>query len=154
MYALLGHIVSLVAKCPFAQFIRERIFTPLDMTSTTFGSEALQQRNSAAASAVLDDGTVHHLAWWHDDCGDDTTLAPAGGILSTAGDMENWMRFLLETNSGRRGDVISQASLHCILQPTVSMDWQIIFDAELGKGAFPEFGPCMYGLGVQRLTYR
>ena len=154
MFALLGHIVSLIAKCPFARFMRERILAPLDMTSTIFGSDALQQRNSAAASAVLDDDTVHHFAWWHDGCGDDAALAPAGGILSTAGDMEKWMQFLLETNCGRQGDLISQASLQRILQPAVSMDWQIIFDAEHGKGTFPEFGPCMYGFGIQRFTYR
>jgi hypothetical protein len=68
--------------------------------------------------------------------------------------MEKWMRFLLDTISGRRKVLVSQASLQRILQPAVSMDWQIVFDAGLGKGAFPELSPCMYGLGVQRFAYR
>jgi len=95
-YALLALIVERAAKCPFADFLRERIFAPLGMSGTVayregagevrhraYGYSAEQSRwlrtDQSLTSAVLGDGGVYasidDLARWDAALYDDRLLS-------------------------------------------------------------------------------
>ena len=95
-YALLALIVERAAKCPFADFLRERIFAPLGMSGTVayregagevrhraYGYSAEQSRwlrtDQSLTSAVLGDGGVYasidDLAKWDAALYDDRLLS-------------------------------------------------------------------------------
>lgn len=85
---------------------------------------------------------------------------PAGGLLSTASDMGKWLGLLVQPASKEDPDPDpSRQRLHRALtevtRPRIIADWQLIFGLPaLGEGAYPEFSPVHYGLGVQVFSYR
>jgi CubicO group peptidase (beta-lactamase class C family) len=84
-YSLLGYIIEAVTKKPYEQVVRERIFTPLQMTHSGFDFTHLQNKEKSTGYFALNDK--------------DTTLSPivdstvafsAGAIYSTTGDLYRW----------------------------------------------------------------
>ena len=154
MFSLVGHLISLVSGQTYASFVEERILQPLQMSTTTFGSASLKM---GITPYHLRDGEAHELGWWHGECGDNTTLAPAGGILSNAVDMSKWLQYLISSSNGdldRPIKILEKETLLTILRSHALVDWQIAFDNQIGQSAYLEFSPPTYGIGLQRFHYR
>ena len=84
MYVTAAHIISTYAGS-FTAFVKERIFDPLNMTSTTYSfSEAV--RSGEITQAWTSTGNGRRIPHWFDD--DVIQLvAGAGGIISSAADI-------------------------------------------------------------------
>ena len=83
MYVLATHIISLYSGMSYIDFITERIFAPLNMTSTTFSElEALE--TGLLSHAFNAEG--RRVPFWFSDSIKDLTSGP-GGIISNAHDM-------------------------------------------------------------------
>lgn len=97
--ALAGYIVQRVSGEPFAQYVEEHIFKPLDMTDSTFvqplpDSMKPQMASGYVTTAQRKPGEFELVE-----------AAPAGSMSSTATDMANFM--IAELNNGRfRGNTI------------------------------------------------
>ena len=96
---VLGRLVEVVSGQPLDEFFRERIFAPLGMDDTSFGTEgddlaALYVARPGTRKAVRDDafGAAGH---GRPDC-----LSGGGGLVSSAGDYHRFTQFLL-----RRGEL-------------------------------------------------
>ena len=96
---VLGRLVEVVSGQPLDEFFRQRIFGPLGMNDTSFGTEAeelaaLYVPQPGTRRVVRDDGfgTVGH---GRPDC-----LSGGGGLVSTAADYHRFTQFLL-----RRGEL-------------------------------------------------
>lgn len=112
-YALLGAIVERASGRSYERFLDERLFQPAGLTRTGYarpswdpdsvahgyGSHIL--RGSPLDRRRADDGSPG----WH--------LLAGGGLLSTAGDMHQWVRSLL------RGRVLSTESVRQLWHPHV-----------------------------------
>lgn len=94
-----GDVLGAVAKMPWSDFVRSRIFQPLGMNHSATGEEWLRSE--------------HALGYWYDWHRDAVlpqtmlpyeSLAPAGTIKSSARDMAQWVRFQLAggTIDGKR----------------------------------------------------
>lgn len=84
-YALLAEIIARVSGQSFADFMYERIFKPLDMTSSCFLADPKQVCESHARSYDLrEDGTFAEAGQMFEICGD-------GGLRTTANDMGKWL---------------------------------------------------------------
>jgi hypothetical protein len=103
MYIAAGQIVAHVAGTTWDDFIRDRIFTPLKMTSSTTSIRQLAGRSDLASPHADVDGQVRAVEWRNID-----NAGPAGSINSTALDMAQWVRLQLGRGAidGRR--VISE----------------------------------------------
>ncbi|KZP23442.1 beta-lactamase/transpeptidase-like protein [Athelia psychrophila] len=95
MFVVAAHIISTYTGS-YTQFVKERIFAPLNMTSTTFSlSEAVESGKMTQTWGSLANGRrIPH--WMGDDRQE--TIAGAGGIISSVIDMAKWVELLL--NSG------------------------------------------------------
>jgi CubicO group peptidase (beta-lactamase class C family) len=99
LYVVAGAVIEQASGMPWAQFIRERILSPLEMSRTyTLLSEVPPGANIASPHA-LEDGVLRPIQ--------PTTFnsaAPAGSLVSSVEDMFRWVRMQLaqgEYSSGR-----------------------------------------------------
>ncbi|OCH90085.1 beta-lactamase/transpeptidase-like protein [Obba rivulosa] len=91
MYIVGAHIVETYANTSYTSFVTQRIFTPLNMTSTTFWPEEAA-RNGKLSQSWDDHG--RRIPYWFDD--DLVRLkAAAGGVISSAEDMVKWLAIFL-----------------------------------------------------------
>lgn len=84
MYVLGAHIVSKYSGKPYTTFVKERIFSPLNMSSTTFfAQEAMRFQHFSQAF------TTHkrRIPYWFEENSAAELIAGAGAILSTTVDM-------------------------------------------------------------------
>lgn len=89
-----GEIIPKVTGKSWAEFVKERIFTPLGMNSTlALGSEINTASNKAAAHTVVY-GELKKIPYGHID-----NLAPAGSISSSVSDMSKWLLMQLDRGS-------------------------------------------------------
>jgi D-alanyl-D-alanine carboxypeptidase len=129
-YILLGMIITAVENKPFHEVFQEKIFTPLNLTSTRF-----------AATDPVPDGIIRGYVDFYSNLdvinatyysGWDYYTAD-GGLISNAYDLNIFLTALFN------GDIISPASLEQMLS------WQN------PKESDPEFFPLYYGLGIFKM---
>jgi CubicO group peptidase (beta-lactamase class C family) len=113
---VIGYLIGKISGKPFEQFLKERIFEPLDMNDTDFFVPAGKAHRLAACySADPQGGTTFHAAdrkgglTLQDDPTKSSFLSPpsfisgGGGLCSTAADYLTFCRALL--NGGELGGV-------------------------------------------------
>jgi CubicO group peptidase (beta-lactamase class C family) len=105
-YVLLGLIVQKVSGMPFDEFVRRRIFNPLNMKNSTFNNTGgkIAARafgyNSKNGTLVLEDQSVASY------------LQGDGGIYSSVNDFYHWDQALYT------GQLVSKASMEEIFSPS------------------------------------
>ena len=97
LYLAAGQVVAAVTGRSWDEFIRERIFAPLGMTTSSTSVTALADAANVATPHAEVDGQVRPVLYRNIDC-----IAPAGAINSNVADMTQWIRMLLA--DGRYGD--------------------------------------------------
>lgn len=85
-YLLLSIIIERVSGESFQQFMHEKVFAPLDMTSTRYYSPRELVSNRASPYHIGDDGEVTNGQYISDQFSHWGDM----GMLSTAGDMAKW----------------------------------------------------------------
>jgi len=129
-YVIAGVMLERVGGAPFEDLMRQRVFTPLGMTSATFGaaspSEAGQPighySNAGAQAVYLDaDPTIPPF------------LQPAGDVSLTLEDYGRYLREHLCGLRNRRTHIISRETAEFLHHPQAGSD------AALGWGRY-EFG--------------
>ncbi|VDC03891.1 unnamed protein product [Peniophora sp. CBMAI 1063] len=117
MYMTAQHIITTYAGS-FTDYVRDRIFLPLNMTSTTYSASKAFEGGKPTQTW---DENGRRLPWAFKDS-DIDLIAGAGGIISSAQDMSRWVQMLL--NGG-----VDPVSNRRILTPD-------IIDAGYGMGWF------------------
>jgi CubicO group peptidase (beta-lactamase class C family) len=99
MYITAGQVVARTAGTTWDDFIRDRIFTPLGMTSSTTSIRQIAGKPDLASPHAEIDGQVRAVEWRNID-----NAGAAGSINSTVLDMARWVRLQLAggTFEGRR----------------------------------------------------
>ncbi len=124
-YDLLGRMVELRRKEPFAQAVKGDIFDPLGMVSSSFD-------NSSDGDPRLAQGYRH---------GDPVTLihlrdVPAAGMVSSANDLARFLQFVLGRGAPEGGAPLGPAALKAMFTPAypglpldfghgVGLGWQL-----------------------------
>lgn len=90
MFLAAGQIIPAVANKSWDDFIRERIFDPLGMKSSSTSIKALASSDNVATPHAKLDDKVQAVAWRNID-----NIAPAGSINSNVVDMAQWVRLQL-----------------------------------------------------------
>jgi CubicO group peptidase (beta-lactamase class C family) len=83
-------VVVAVSGMPWSEFVRRRIFEPLGMTGTIATAATLASQPNVAAPHYDIDGTVEVIRNASVD-----SVAPAGSVWSSVGDMAKWLDLLL-----------------------------------------------------------
>ena len=90
MFLAAGQAAAHAAGKSWDELIKERIFTPLGMTSSTTDLKTVTGNSNIATPHGIDHDSV-----WVKPHMDITNIAPAGSIASNARDMAQWLRFQL-----------------------------------------------------------
>ncbi len=118
MFTAAGEIVARVQKEPWEQFVPERIFKPLGMTNSTMSLKDMRQAKdfSLGYDFNFDTKETRNLPMR-----DILEVAPAGSINSSARDMAQWLRFILNggTVNGKR--LVSEKSFDEWLKPQMKI---------------------------------
>lgn len=143
-FAILGRIVQNVSGMPYARYVRERIFRPLGMTSTTM--EARDVASSRLAHGYrLQDGT-----WLEEPPLPDGAFGSMGGMLTSSADLSRWVALMLDAwppRDGAESPVLKRSSLREMQQVGRFSNASAVRDAQsgtltLGAGGYG------YGLGI------
>lgn len=90
MFLAAGQVVDKVTGKTWDEFIAQRIFTPLGMTSSSTSIRAFKNGDNVAAPHAKFEDKIEPIAWRNID-----NIAPAGSINSNAVDMAQWIRLQL-----------------------------------------------------------
>jgi hexosaminidase len=112
-----ARIIEVVSGMPYEQFMQQRLFSPLGMSDTTFWPTAEQAARIASSYKLstqtgdLEKMNIDQLTYPLTDRAHRYPM-PAGGLFSTAADLEKFCRMILNggTLDGKR--YISEQALH------------------------------------------
>ena len=128
---------------PYTKFVKERLFKPLGMSTSTFSP------TTAHASGLLTDTWAkfgRRIPFWFDDNVGEFR-AGAGGVISSADDMVNWLAVLL--NEGQDPATNKTIIPKSVFDTVTTARWIIS-----GKPSYPNgdsiFG---YGMGWMRSSF-
>ena len=114
MYAVAGQVVATASGMPWADFLRARIFQPLDMRRTVATlAEASRTSNVASPHDIIDD-TLRVIKNRFVD-----QVAPAGAVWSSVADMSKWMRFLIDSGRYEGKTLLQTRTFMEIVHPQV-----------------------------------
>ena len=144
MFLAAGQIVPSVTGTTWDDFMRERIFNPLGMKSTSTSIKAFAGTTNVASPHSRIEDKVQAVPWRNID-----NIAPAGSINSNVHDMAQWVRLQLGegTYDGKR--LLSAVSIKEMQTP------QTIIRLEGPRARlYPEAHFLTYGLGWFLSDYR
>lgn len=152
LYAVATLVIEQASGQPYAQFLQQRFFTPLGMSSTRFNADALRPGDKAASGHAKADFTDLRSTFpltWHNASG-------AGGLYSSVHDMARWMQAQLAggTYTDPRGRE------QRLFSPERQKDmWAVHAPMNIADPPLPELMPARpdflgYGLGWIASSYR
>lgn len=121
MYTVSAKIIEKYYKMSWDQAIETYLFKPLEMTSSTTGNQAYftskrlakghrHFKDNDSIKFSLREDTKGAYAWL-------SAVAPAGFVITTAKDMGNWVRMLLDKGTFKGKTVISKENYKFLITP-------------------------------------
>jgi CubicO group peptidase (beta-lactamase class C family) len=147
MFAAVGQIIEIKSGKRWEDFVRERIFTPLDMGTTAYTiADMLKQPDYGVPfSEKRDSFELYKIPYYEDTEG----VAPAGAIISNIDELSHWLIALMNEGKYNGKQVLPASVLKATLQPAIGLPntagealgyWEILNSA--------------YGMGRQTASYR
>jgi len=104
MYLVAGQCLARTAATSWSNFVKVRLFAPLDMTSTVTSIKDLKADKNLASPHVVIDGIQKPIPYENLD-----NIAPAGAINSNLIDMTHWLTMLLDRGRYEGRQVLDSA---------------------------------------------
>lgn len=142
MFLAAGEAVGRVAGIGWDRFVEEHIFAPLGMERSNTSARALDGEPNVATPHESTGGDPVPVPYRDID-----NVGPAGSINSSAREMAQWMRMLLNEGSYEGQEVVREGTLREITSPHTLMPFS-------PDTLFPSTHFSAYGLGVGMRDYR
>ncbi len=118
MYAAVGYIIELISGQTWEEFVRERIFQPLEMDSTFYTiTEMIQQSDYGVPFTEKRENEEIYQIPYYEEIG---AVAPAGAIISNIEDISHWLIALMNNGKYEEQQVISPEVLKATLEPAIA----------------------------------
>ncbi|MDD5207163.1 MAG: serine hydrolase [Desulfobacterales bacterium] len=119
MYAAAGYIIELKSGKTWEEFVRERIFKPLDMSSTVYTiADMLKQPDYGVPfNEKRDSLEIYKIPYYEEMAG----VAPAGAIISNIQDMSHWLIALMNEGKYSGRQVLPSNALKATLEPAIAL---------------------------------
>jgi CubicO group peptidase (beta-lactamase class C family) len=144
LYLVAGELIKRVSGQPWEVFVQEKILKPLGMEHSSTLPPGLSGLNNLAVPHLYEQGTLHTIPYYELDL--DKINGAAGGILSNANDLCQWM--LLHLNEGKFGKDLENMIFSEINHQEM---WRIHTPMEIRS--HPRYGSHFSGYGLGwRLT--
>ena len=147
MYAAVGYIIELLSQKTWEEFVRERIFQPLEMHSSVYTiSDMLQQSDYGVPFTEKRDSNEIYQIPYDEDSG---ATAPAGDIISNIEEISHWLAALMNDGIYLGKQVLPSNVLKATMEPAMAMS---NFLGET-KGWWELLNPA-YGMGRETASYQ
>jgi CubicO group peptidase (beta-lactamase class C family) len=143
-FVIAGEAIGAAAGTSYENLIRQRIFAPLGMRSTTISMADLAGQTNKVAPHAIIGGVQRSFAWRSYDI-----TAAAGAINSTANDMATWLRFQMGDGAFAGKRLVSAAQMSEMHSPQ-----SIVRVTPAMKRARQVQGWPAYGFGWNIMDYR
>jgi CubicO group peptidase (beta-lactamase class C family) len=147
MFSAVGEIIELKSGQRWEQFVRDRIFTPLDMKATTYSISEMNQHadHGVPFREKRDSFELYKIPYYEDTEG----VAPAGAVISNIDELSHWLIALMNDGKYNGKQVLPAKVLKETLQPAIGLP------NTLGEalGYWELLNPA-YGMGRQTVSYR
>ena len=147
MYCASGQVIEILTQKTWEDFVKEKIFMPLEMTSSCFTiSDMLKQSDYFVPFNEKRDTTILYQIPYYED---QSAVGPAGAIISNINDLSKWL--IAQMNKGKFNgkQVIPEEVINETLTPAIAND----NSASLNKGYFELLSPT-YGMARNIASYR
>ena len=147
MYATVGYIIELLSGKTWEEFVRQRIFQPLEMDSTVYTiAEMLKQSDYGVPfTEKRENDQIYQIPYY-----DQTeAIAPAGAIISNIEDISHWLVALMNDGQYTDKQVLSPNLLKATLEPAI-MRQNLLGETQ---GWWEVLNPT-YGMGRETASYR
>lgn len=146
MYAAAGHVIELLSKKTWEEYVQEKILNPLDMKSTFFTAEDMMKQPDYAIpyNEKRDAVTLYPIPIYSETGG----MGPAGSISSNINDLSHWLIALMNEGKYNGQQVLPASALKASLEPSTPKS-----NGSLAKG-FTEIVNPVYGMGRDMSSYR
>ena len=143
LYTVAGEAAAAAAGTSWEALVRGRLLQPLGMTHTTAGAPPPAAGNVAAPHAVIDgrQQPIRPASY--------VSIAPAGGVNSTARDMIRWLRFQLGDGSFEGRRILPAETMQAMHEP-----WTMIPTTPAMRANRQVQFFAGYGLGWNVMDYR
>jgi CubicO group peptidase (beta-lactamase class C family) len=147
MYTGSGYATELLSGKTWENFVRDRILTPLGMTSTTFTIEDMLKTPEPGVPYTerRDNTELYSIPYYSDAIG----VAPAGAINSNIVDMSHWLIALMNGGVYNGRQVIPKAVIKQTLAPSIALP-----NTGLEVRGWGELLNSYYGMGRWVASYR
>lgn len=147
MFAAVGQIIEIKSGKKWEEFVRERIFAPLDMGTTCYTiADMLKQPDYGVPFREKRDSfELYKIPYYEDTEG----VAPAGAVISNIDELSHWLIALMNEGKYNGKQILPASVLKATLQPAIALPntagealgyWEILNSA--------------YGMGRQTASYR
>ena len=138
MYAVAVHLIETLTHVSMEDFLRQRIWTPLNMTETYFGLDDVIKHHALDRLAKGYGWDKEKAAYFEVPWPKQPEAAGAGEMKSTAGDYAHFLRCMIQQT-----EPISSAGHEELIKPRMIM----------GDEPQPFWSPALYALGWTTETY-
>ncbi|MBN1317142.1 MAG: serine hydrolase [Anaerolineales bacterium] len=146
MYMTAGYLAGRVTGTTFEEVVRERIFQPLEMTSSHFSVDETTNMKDYSLPYAEKDNAIVQVPFRNID-----SIGPAGSINSSLTDMVNWLSLHLNKGKFKDRGVISEANMAQMHTP------QMVIPSMPGLDIFlkqKDIDHSSYGLGWFIYSFR
>ncbi len=147
MYVAAGYVVELLSGKPWEQFLRDRVFAPLGMSSTMFSVDEMNKQpdHFVPYNERRDTTTLYRIPFYEEAVG----IGPAGAIISNITDMSKWLIALMNAGQYEGKQVIPAAVIQATLAPSIALP-----NTGLETRGYKELLNSVYGMGRWTASYR
>ena len=147
MFAAVGYLIELQSGKTWEQFVKERIFDPLQMNSTSYSIADMLKRPEFGVGFTerRDSFELYRIPYYEDISG----VAPCGAIVSNIEDMSHWLIALMNQGKYDGKQVLPAEVLKATSQPTIALP-----NTALETRGWSEVLNAAYGMGRQTASYR
>jgi CubicO group peptidase (beta-lactamase class C family) len=147
MYIASGYIVELLTQKTWENFVKEKMFKPLDMNSTVFSiNEMLKQTDYFVPYDERRDTTILYQIPYYEDV---AAVGPAGSIISNINDLSKWLIAQMNGGKYKGRQVIPEDIIKATLTPAIARD----NSTNLQKGYLELLSP-VYGMARDIASYK
>jgi CubicO group peptidase (beta-lactamase class C family) len=147
MYAASGYVIEYFTHQIWEQFVRERIFKPLEMNSTVFSIEEMTKQTDyfVPYNERRDTTMLYRIPYYEEQQG----IGPAGSIISSINDMSKWLVALMNGGTYKGKQVIPSNVVRATLAPSIALP-----STQLETRGYGELFNPVYGMGRWFASYR
>jgi len=144
MFLVQGMIAEKLSGKSWEKNIKEKIFTPLGMTSSNFSVKDLAKTGDASLGyTLLKDSVIHLLDYY-----DINAMGPAGSINSSVNEMSNWVITWINGGKFNGKEVLPASYIR------EAMSSQMVMSAGIPDPEIPDAHLANYGFGWMISSYR